>query len=133
MRKTLSLLVIAAAAAFTTSALAESSFVEQTNDAAPAALTGAVAGTAVGLGVSEGWFGTTVAGTALPTTVAGAAAVGGVVGIGSIALIDSAVERCRGFQALFGLNRHECVNGVWVGYAPPRRVSELRHRGKIVR
>jgi len=131
MRKTLSLLAIAVAATFATSALAEPYGVEQTNDAAPAAVTGVVAGTAVGLGVSEGWFGTTVAGTALPTTVAGAAAVGGVAGLGSVALIDSVVERCRGFQAVFGMNRHECVDGVWVGNA--RRVSEMHHRGRIVR
>jgi hypothetical protein len=130
MRKALSILAIAAAAAFTTSALAESYDIVQTNGAAPAAATGAVAGTAVGLGVSEGWFGTT-AGAALPATAAGAAAVGGVAGVGAVAAIDSVVEPCRGFHALFGMNRHECVDGVWVGNA--RRVSELHHRGRIVR
>jgi len=130
MRKTLSLLAIAAATAFATSAYAESYDLAQTTPAGPAMVTGAVAGTVVGLGVSEGWFGAT-AGAALPATAAGAAAVGGVAGVGAVAAIDSVVEPCRGFQALFGLNRHECVNGVWVGDA--RRVSELHHRGRYVR
>ena len=66
----------------------------------------------------------------MPTTAAGAAAIGGVAGVGAAALINAAVQPCRGFHAIFGLNRDECVNGVYVG---PRRVSELRHRNRYVR
>lgn len=76
---------------------------------------GVVAGTVAGLGVSEGWWGATVAGAALPTTVAGAAAIGGVAGIGAAALVDAALEPCRGFAAMFNLSEGECVNGHYVG------------------
>jgi hypothetical protein len=86
--------------------------------------TGVVAGTAVGVGVSEGWFGSTVAGAALPAGAAGAAAVGGVAGIGAIALIDAATQPCRGFAALFGLNHGACVDGHYVGYGPRTRYRQ---------
>jgi hypothetical protein len=80
-----------------------------------------------------GWAPTTVGGAppaaVLPTTAAGAAAFGGVAGIGTVAVIDAAVQPCRGFQALFGLNKDECVNGAWVG---PQRYSEVPRR-RIVR
>lgn len=83
---------------------------------------GVVTGTVVGLGVSEGWWGATAAGVALPTTAAGAAAVGGVAGIGALALADAIVQPCRGFHAMFMLNRGACVNGHYVGYGPHRVV-----------
>jgi hypothetical protein len=70
--------------------------------------TGAVVGTVAGVGVSEGWFGATVAGTALPTTAVGAAATGGVVGVGTAAGIDAIIQPCRGVSALLGLNKAEC-------------------------
>ncbi len=92
---------------------------------------GAVTGTVVGLGFSEGWWGPTVAGTVFPTTAAGAATVGGVAGVGTVALLDAAIEPCRGFQALLGLNKQACVNGEFVGYAPPpppRRVYRHHYR-----
>jgi hypothetical protein len=81
---------------------------------------GAATGTVVGVGLANGWWGANpaIAGTALPTTAAGAAAVGGVAGIGTIAAIDAVIQPCRGFQALFGLNHGACVNGEYVGYAP---------------
>ena len=65
-----------------------------------------------------------------PTTVAGSIAVGGVAGVGTVALIDAVVQPCRGFQALLGLNKSECVDGEWVGYRP---AAELRHQRRIVR
>jgi hypothetical protein len=83
-------------------------------------VTGAAVGTAVGVGLSEGWFGSSVAATSLGATAGTAAAVGGVAGIGTIALLDGAIEPCSGFHALFGLNRDECANGQYVGYAPRR-------------
>jgi len=72
---------------------------------------GVVGGTVVGLGLSEGWWGAApaLAGTALPTTVAGAAAVGGVAGIGGIAFVDAAIQPCRGFHAMFLLNERYCA------------------------
>jgi hypothetical protein len=82
---------------------------------------GAVTGSLVGLGVSEGWFGSAAA-AALPTSVAGAAAIGGVAGVGTIALIHAATTPCQGFHALFGglfTTSEGCVNGQWVGYGAP--------------
>jgi hypothetical protein len=120
MRKVLSILVVAAATAIAMPASTQAAPVYP-NTAAPAAVTaGAVTGTVVGLGVSEGWWGATVAGTALPTSVAGAAAVGGVAGIGTVALIDAFTQPCRGFAALFDVNSGACVNGQYVGYQPRR-------------
>ena len=111
MRKTI--LAMAAVAALATPAFAESITVYGNgtyNPAAPAEVaTGAVTGAVVGVGVSEGWFGGTVAGAALPATAAGAAAVGGVAGVGAVAGIDSVIQPCRGFQALFGMNQQACA------------------------
>lgn len=116
MRKTL--MAIAAVSALSTPALAANVTVYRDyNPAAPAEVTtGAVAGTAAGVGVSEGWFGGTVAGAAVPAGTAGAIAAGGVVGVGAAAGIDAIVQPCRGFQALFGMNKGACVNGNYVGY-----------------
>ena len=109
MRKTI--LAMVAVAALATPAFAESITVYGSqNPAAPAEVaTGAVTGAVVGVGVSEGWFGGTVAGAALPATAAGAAAVGGVAGVGAVAGIDSVIQPCRGFQAVFGMNKPQCA------------------------
>jgi hypothetical protein len=102
MRKAL---LIAAA----TVALSASAFAQDYNPAAPAEVgAGAVAGTAAGVAVSEGVIGGSL-GAALPATVAGAAATGGVAGVGVAAGIDAAVQPCRGFAAVFGMNRQECA------------------------
>jgi hypothetical protein len=114
MRKTV--LAIATLAALSTPA-----FATDPQLAAAELGTGAVAGTVVGLGVSEGWWGSTIGGAALPTTVAGAATVGGVAGVGTVAFLDSVIQPCRGFHALFGANRDACVNGEYVGYQPGPR------------
>jgi hypothetical protein len=120
MRKVLSILAIAAATAIAVPAASQAAPVYP-NTAAPAAVgAGAVTGTVIGLGVSEGWWGATAAGAALPTSVAGAAAVGGVAGIGTVALIDAFTQPCRGFAALFDVNSGACVNGQYVGYQPRR-------------
>lgn len=115
MRKTI--MAIAAIAALSTPALAASrvTVYGDANPAAPAEITtGAVAGTAVGVGVSEGWFGASGAlgsSSAIAASTAGAATVGGVAGVGAVAAIDSVIQPCRGFQAFFGLNKESCVNG----------------------
>lgn len=126
MRKVIPMLTLALAAAVATPALAAPGPYHHRHSRAAAVEvgTGAVAGTAVGLGFSEGWWGPAVGGTVFPTTVAGAATVGGVAGIGTVALLDAAIQPCRGFQALLGMNKDACVNGEFVGYEqapPPRR------------
>ena len=132
MRKTI-LIALAAGAMLTTPAFAVSnpyySGPAYHDPQGAEVATGAAAGTAVGLGLSEGWFGAApaVAGTALPTTAAGAAAVGGVAGVGAVALFDATIEPCRGFHAMFDLNHGACVNGQYVGYGP-HRVSHRVYR-----
>jgi len=118
MRKALSILTVAATAAIAVPASTQAATYGTDRTAAAAVTTGAVTGTVIGLGVSEGWWGATAAGAALPTTVAGAVAVGGVAGVGTMALIDAVVQPCRGFSALFGMNKGACVNGQYVGYQP---------------
>ena len=110
MRKTI--LAMAAVAALATPALAAQrvTVYGDYNPAAPAEVTtGAVAGTAVGVGLSEGWISGSIGGAALPATAAGAAAVGGVAGVGTAAGIDAVIQPCRGFQALFGMNQQACA------------------------
>jgi hypothetical protein len=112
MRKTI--LAMAAVAVLATPAFAAQRITvygdQQYTPAAPAEVTtGAVAGTAVGVGLSEGWISGSIGGAALPATAAGAAAVGGVAGVGAAAGIDAVVQPCRGFQALFGMNKEACA------------------------
>ncbi len=130
MRNRVFALSLAAAAAFATPSLAQERAAIAPDYVAPAA--GVVGGTVVGLGLTEGWWGAApaVAGTAIPTSVAGAAAVGGVAGIGGIALLDAVIQPCRGFHAALGLNREYCA--AQNGYVLPehrvvRRVSQVRH------
>ena len=133
MRKLLySAISLAAAAAFATPALAQPAGYRDYNSApsyhsraAAEVGAGVVGGTVAGLGVSEGWWGS-AATAALPTTVAGAAAIGGLAGIGTVVFIDAATQPCRGFAAMFNLSEGECVNGQYVGYAPAPR--SMRHR-----
>lgn len=112
--------VTAAAIAMPTMSIAQQAYGRNDTVTWGAPVAGVVAGTVVGLGLTEGWWGAAPAlgGAALPTTAAGAATVGGVVGIGTLALIDASAQPCRGFQALFGFNKEACVNGEFVGYGP---------------
>jgi hypothetical protein len=119
-------MAIAAVSVLSTPALAASAVTVygDYNPAAPAEVTtGAVAGTVVGVGVSEGWFGASGAfgsSSAIAASTAGAATVGGVAGVGAAAGIDAIVQPCRGFSAFFGLNQGSCVNGP---YMPAGRVA----------
>lgn len=127
MRKSLALLSLAAGVALATPALAQSTNEVRPTDPAAPVIGGAVVGTAVGVGLYNGWWGSTAAGVALPSTAAASAAIGGVAGIGTVALIDAAIQPCRGFQALLTMNADKCVNGVYVGDQPryverPRRM-----------
>ena len=136
MRKTLLILSAAAVVAVATSASARErvtareriyvtgaqdhyAAVERSKNAA-AVTTGTVAGTAAGVAITEGAVGGAV-GAAVPATAIGAAAVGGVAGIGAGALIHAATTPCQGFHALFGnflTSAEGCVNGRFVGYEP---------------
>lgn len=90
---------------------------------------GAAAGTVVGLGLAEGWFSGSLA-ASLPASAAGAAAVGGVAGVGTVVLIDAATQPCAGLRALlspfaYAPGQSGCVNGQYVGYRGERtRVVE---------
>jgi hypothetical protein len=134
MRIILSVLAVATAAALATPAFAEPAESNPNYSgvyAAAPVVGGAAAGTAVGVGLYNGWY-TGAAAAALPATAAGAAVTGGVAGVGAFALIDSVLEPCRGFAAVFGANSHECVNGAYVGDQP--RMVEYHHgRRHIVR
>ncbi|HZL30648.1 MAG TPA: hypothetical protein VFC54_06260 [Pseudolabrys sp.] len=134
MRIILSAFAIATAVALAAPAFADPSEANPNYGGAYAvapAVGGAAVGTAVGVGLYNGWYSGAFA-ASLPATAAGAAAVGGVAGLGTVALIDAVVEPCRGFHALVGMNEHECVNGVYVGDQP--RMAEYQHgRRHIVR
>jgi hypothetical protein len=124
MRKTLLALSVAAAAAISSQASAQDYYYGQ-NYVAPVA--GAAVGTAVGVGLYNGWYGTNGAfwGTTWPASAAGAATTGFVAGVGTAALIHAATTPCQGFHALFGnflTSSRGCVNGQWVGDRPVRRV-----------
>lgn len=120
----------ALATALTTPALAVPP--RQQDYVAPAV--GVVGGTVMGLGLTEGWWGPTIAGVTFPTAAAGAAAVGGVAGIGGIALVDAAIQPCRGFHAMFMLNEGYCarLNGQQI--ANRERIEQpIYHRPRHVR
>lgn len=134
MHKNFKALSVAAltAAALATPALAQDDRYPVAPNAAAVELgTGAVTGTVVGVGLYEGWFGATAAGTVLPATAAASAAVGGVAGVGTVAAIDGIIQPCRGLHAFFGLNKDVCVNGQYVGYNPPPPAKPVRHLRRI--
>ena len=115
MRNTLLALSAVAALAAATPASAQP---RHSHYIAPVA--GAAAGTVVGLGLYNGWWTNSVG---LPTSAAGAAAAGGVAGIGTAALIHAATTPCQGFHAILGgflTSPEGCVNGQYVGDQPVR-------------
>lgn len=130
--KRLSLVALAAAG---TIALTPAAFAQSRPGGAPAgtiespgyrvapgagALAGAAVGTAAGVGLYNGWYSGSLA-ASLPSSAAGAAATGFVAGVGTVALVDAATRRCRGFHALFGnflTSPEGCVEGQYVGYGP---------------
>jgi len=136
MRRTICALTIAAATAAAAPAMAQGyQGYNRTNVTAAELGAGVVTGTVVGVGISQGWW-TTAFGATLPATAAGAAVLGGVAGIGTVATVDALVQPCAGFQALFDLNHGRCVNGQYVGYtaqpvgyapAPRYAARPIRH------
>jgi hypothetical protein len=118
MRRT----IITLSAAVTALALAAPASAQDRYQQGPgpyvAPVAGAAVGTAVGLGLYNGWFGSSAAVSALPATALGAAATGFVAGAGTVALVHAATTPCQGFHFLFGAfnnSANECVNGRWVG------------------
>jgi hypothetical protein len=123
MRNILPALAFAAAAtaALATPALAEMDSVNPNyaNSYAPLAA-GAVVGTAVGVGLYNGWYGSSAFATSAGLTAGSAIAVGGVAGVGTVALLEGITAKCHGFGVLWTA-RSECVNGRWVGDGPQYR------------
>lgn len=121
MRKMMTMLSVAAiaAAALATPAMARMDRY-QDSPATADTIGGAAVGTAAGVGLYNGWYGSSAAATSLGATAGASVAAGGVAGIGAVALLDAAVQPCRGFHAIFGLNHGECADGEYVGYAPRR-------------
>lgn len=123
MRKTLFALSAAIAVAMCAPASAQPvRYGEAAYSPAVPLVGGAAVGTAVGVGLYEGWLGTSAAAATLPTTAAGSAVIGGVAGVGTVALIDAAIQPCSGFHALVRANPEACANGQWVGYQPVHQV-----------
>jgi len=125
MRSTMLALSIVAAAALSTSASAQQRHDPYDSTAAAPVAVGAVTGTVVGVGVSEAWFGSTVAGASLTGGAAGAAIAGGVAGIAAIVLIHSVTTPCQGFLIgldVFNPGPSACGQPV----PPPRRAARRR-------
>jgi hypothetical protein len=121
MRKLFTALSVAAVAATALATPASARSDLYANSRGGALLAGAAAGTVLGVGLYNGWFSADAATIPIfPATAAGAAVSGGVVGVGTIALIDASVQPCRGFHALFGLNHGACADGEYVGYGARR-------------
>jgi hypothetical protein len=122
MRKVLLALPIIAAAGFATPAMAYDGYWNGPNGYPPAAgvVAGAAAGTTVALGAYNGWW----AGAALPATTAGSIAVGGVAGIGALAMTDAVFNPCAGFHALFDASHGQCVDGHLAGARAARVAYE---------
>lgn len=120
MRKTL---FVSVATAVALAASVPASAQERYNPNTPGLFAaGAVTGTVVGLGLHNGWFGSGKFVSSLPNSAAGSAVVGGVVGIGTVALLDAATQPCKGFRALFVPGQQSgCRNGEFVGAAPVRK------------
>jgi hypothetical protein len=115
MRKLLPFLAFAAAVAVATPAFA---YPDERYPVEPyvAPIAGAAVGTAVGVGHYNGWY-TGAFAASLPATAVGAAAIGGVAGIGTVALVEGLTAHCHGFGVIW-TPRDQCVDGVWVGDQP---------------
>ena len=126
-RTALSAAAIATAAlmAGTLATPASAQSVRETYEVQPyvAPATGVVVGTLAGVGLYNGWYGSSAAATSLGATAASSAVAGGVIGVGALALVDAAIQPCRGFHAMFDLSHGQCVDGQYVGYQerPARR------------
>lgn len=122
MRKSLLVLTAAGALATTAPAMAQP---RDYNPGAPAAMgTGAVVGTAVGVGHYNRWWGNRWAKTnifpGLERSAAASATAGFIAGVATVAFIDAATQPCRGFRALFAPFRgpdhaRGCRGGEWIG------------------
>ena len=125
MRKIIPALAFAAAAtaALATPAMAEVDGVNPNYDYGVAApvVAGAAIGTLAGVGLYNGWYGSGAFATSAGATVGTAVAVGGVAGVGAVALLEGITAKCHGFGVLW-TPRSECVNGQWIGDGPRRGI-----------
>ncbi|BAR97826.1 hypothetical protein BV133_233 [Blastochloris viridis] len=123
MRK--AFIAVSAAAALAVTATAASAGDRGYDERTPALIgTGAVVGTLVGVGLYNGWGGTTAFASSAGGAAAASAVAGGVAAVGTVALIHAATTPCTGFDALFGSFRQGpsgCVDGHYVGFQPPRK------------
>jgi hypothetical protein len=127
MRKIVPALAFAAAAAasLATPAMAEIDSVNPNYAPVAPVVAGAAVGTAVGVGLYHGWYGSGGFATAAGATAGTAAVAGGIAGVGTIALLEGVTAKCHGFGVLW-TPRDECVNGQYVGYAPVSRRHVMR-------
>lgn len=132
MRKTLLVLsAVAAAAALATPAAAQTRYDRAGYYPGAPWVAGAAAGTIAGVGLTQGWWSSSAVGSTLGASAAGSAVAGGVVGIGTVVLIDAATQPCGGFRALFSPfayapGQSGCVAGQYVGYRVSERASPRR-------
>lgn len=118
MRKTL--IALSAAAALAATAASPVLANQHHRNAWVAPAVGVGVGTLVGVGLYEGWFGTSSFTTSTLATTTGGAITGGLIaGVGAVALIHAATTPCQGFGAIFG--QSGCVNGQYVGDRVVRR------------
>ncbi len=72
------------------------------------------AGAGLGAAAAQyGWLGGSAGHTLLAAGATGGAALGGVAGVGVVAGYDAVTQPCAGFQALLGMNKGRCWNGVY--------------------
>ena len=120
MRKTILTLVAALAVAFTISSPA-SAGKHHKHPHKATIVAGAVVGTLVGVGLYEGWFGSSSSLTTGVFTTTGGAITGGfIAGVGTAALIHASTTPCQGFHAIF--QGAGCKGGRYVG---PKRAAFL--------
>jgi hypothetical protein len=110
MRKTFFGLLAAVAVALTISSPADAGF--KRHKVNKPVVAGVIVGTVVAVGLYVGWFGSASLATA-SSSAAGAATIGAVAGIGTVALVHAAITPCTGFHALLG--GKGCKNGKYVG------------------
>lgn len=119
MRKMFFGLLAALAVAFTIASPAQAG--HKHRHVSKPVVVGAVAGTVFGVGLHEGWWGTTFGFEG--ASVGGSIAGGIIVGVATVAMIHAATTPCTGFHALFG--GKGCKNGKYIG--------KHRHHARLFR
>jgi hypothetical protein len=110
MRKTFFRLLALVAVAFSIASPAEAG--HKLRHVKKPIVVGAVVGTVVGVGLYNGWFGSSSLAT-VSTSAAGAATVGMIAGVATVTTIHALTTPCTGFHAVFA--GKGCKNGKYVG------------------